>query len=638
MSTRFKFKWPEREEVAAKFHRLPSLEKLALVFLYDRRFFCIVVALAFLFAALVLMVLPLWPVGSAGMPPVDWCRPLDLLQARILRRNAEAAIAAGHTRDGLATWRAAVGNNRGDVELIRGFLRQLTAHGEPHYHTGTAILNCQWLLHLTRTNEQDLLLVTTLCERFRLDDLTVHLLAPDEDKLSPELEAVFAKALFINREPSRFIALWSRLEKHGQLASEPELVLTRQAYLAGWTDGTSASAGQAALDQAKRNDKLQVLAYRLQLVVSGHRRDLKPYADALEFVQQRRATRLSDHLLHWNMLKAAGQTNTVIEAIRSNVCEPRSADESVILAQTCYELGLAEEARERLRHFAQRFYAADHVWLSFGNLLAKQERWDDLYETAMQLRAATSPARTELLALSHYFEGLAELNRNRKEAASLAFKKVPEAPCDNRLILVKLADGLDKAGYPQYAQERLLNGRKLGENDVEYWRLLSRIAYELRDISLLTYAAGTVHRLDPDDPAAEQNYAAALLTSRSFPEEAIALTLESLRRRPNSPAMILNHAAALVQNHRVPEAKKLLRTFASQASAAAALYDTNSLNLIWFDIHLQEEDLPAALTTEKKIDRASLFPPETAWLESALKRIPSAPKRPGAASTNAPKI
>jgi hypothetical protein len=452
--------------------------------------------------------------------------------------------------------------------------------------------------------------------------------------LSPEIEAAYAKALFVNREPSRFVTSWARVEKQLGTTSHPELALLHHAYLAGWTDGASATAGQKALDQAKQDDKLQLLAYRLQLVVSERQRDLKGYGDALEVVQQRGATRLIDHLVHWTLLRDAGQKDTVIELMQSNVYEPRSGDEVVLLARSYYELGRADEAREVLRQYAHRFFAADHVWLSLANLLAAQERWEDLRGTAMQLRSQPGAARTDLLALSHYLEGLAELGRHHQATGAAAFQKAAQTPIDSKVLLMKMAEGMERAGYSDCAQARLLNSRNLGENDPEYWRLLSKTAYQLRDAALLTYATSAVHRLQPHDPIALQNYAAALLTSRSLPEEAVALTLECYRRQPRNPAAILNHAAALAQNRRLAEAKGLLQALQNTTLPQT---DANSLNLVWFEVHVEEGDLAAALELEKRIDRKLLFPPELSWLHNALERISGAARRRDAGTTNSAK-
>jgi len=610
--------WLSKDEVAARFARYPALEKLVLVLLYDWRFRLTALALVLVAVGFGLVLAPVWRVTPPGFEPVQRVKLLDRWQAHSLLRTARAEIAAGRTADGLMTMRAAVGNNPGDLELVREFAEQIRLHGDPRRQVHMAVQNGLWLIRLSSTNTADLELVTDLFERFLLDDLVVSMLEPLEDELSPALERTYIKALFMNRDFTRFTPRMTRLEAQGRAALDPEVKLLHAAYVAGWTDGISARLGQDELEQAKGQPELGLLAHRLQLIVSERRKDVSSYGVALDNVLQRAAARLIDHLIYWRLLTESGQREKAVELIRSNVHEPRSGDEAILLAKSYYEFGLPDEARTVLHRYARHFAVAGHLWLSLGNLLMTQEKWSDLGQVALEIRDETNPSRNELLAMSLYFEGMAELKQHRDTIALEAFQKAAQAPCESEPMLLQIASGMSDAGQPGPAQQLLLNNREVAENSRDFWNLLGKVSFELRDLPTLAYAAARTHSLTPDDPGAIQNHAAALLSMRTMPQEAIALTLEFYARHPNRAGALLNHAAALAQNNRFAEARRLLqRVEGVQLSES----ERSTFNLVSLEVNLAEGHHAEALEAAARIERSSLFPPEIQWLDSALKRL-----------------
>ncbi|NLH74850.1 MAG: hypothetical protein GX456_17510 [Verrucomicrobia bacterium] len=609
---------PSKEELAAKFDHLPWVQQLVLVLLYDWRFRLALLALTMVAVGFALVLLPVWRSTPPGFEPVHRVKMIDFWQARALRRTALAEIAAGRTRDGITTMRSAVSNNPGDLALVREFVDMMRQYGDPRHHTAMAVQNGLWLVQLSRTNLTELELVAGLFDRFLLDDFVVALLEPVEDKLSPALETAYAKALFMSRNPSRFAARWARLQARGIATDDPRLKLVHSAYMAGWTDGESAEAGQRALDDAKENAGSALLANRLQLIVSERRRDLVTYGRALENLIQMGATSLGDHLVYWQLLADSGQKDKAIELVRSNVYEPRTGDEAITLARVHYEFGLPEEARQVLYKYARHFAVADHLWLSLGNLLTTRGEWQSLGQIALEMRDESNPSRAELLCLSLYFEGLSELKQHRESTAEEAFQKAAQAPCENETILLKIASGMSEAGYPGPAQQLLLKNQRIAENNAEYWTLLGKVSYELRDLPTLAYAAAKTHSMRPNDPAAIQNHAAALLSMRSMPQEAIALTLELYRRQPNNPPAILNHAAALAQNRRLSDALRLLRSLDVSRLDES---DRTTYYFVLTEILVEQGDYAKAEEAAKSVDRQFLFAPEIAWFDNALKRI-----------------
>lgn len=614
----FRKELPSKEELAAKFDHFPWVQQLVLVLLYDWRFRLVILALGLVLVGFALVLLPVWRSTPPGFEPVHRVKMIDFWQARALRRTALAEIDAGRTHEGISTMRSAVSNNPGDLALVRELVDMMRQYGDPRNHTAMAVQNGFWLVQLSRTNLAELELVASLFDRFLLDDFVVAMLEPLEDKLSPALETAYAKALFMSRNPSRFAAFWARLQARGIATDDPRLKLVHSAYMAGWTDGESAEAGQRALDDAKEVAGSAILANRLQLIVSEHRRDVANYGRALENLIQMRATSLGDHLVYWQLLADSGQKEKAIELVRSNVYEPRTGDEAITLARVHYEFGFPEEARQVLYKYARHFAVADHLWLSLGNLLIARGEWQSLGQIALEMRDESNPSRAELLCLSFYFEGLSELKQHRESTAEEAFRKAAQASCQNETILLKIAAGMSEAGYPGPAQQLLLKNQRIAENNSEYWMLLGKVSYELRDLPTLAYAAAKTHSMRPDDPVALQNHAAALLSMRSMPHEAISLTLELYRRQPKNPPAILNHAAALAQNRRYSDGLRLLQSLDVSKLDAS---DKTTYYLVLTEILVEQGDYANAEKAAKSVDRQFLFAPEIQWLDDALKRI-----------------
>src|SRR5262249_50548985 len=146
---------------------------------------------------------------------------------------------------------------------------------------------------------------------------------------------------------------------------------------------------------------------------------------------------------------------------------------------------------------------------------------------------------------------------------------------------LSLAQNLRKLGYPAVARDVLLPHRSEAEKSFEYWNLLSRVAFELKDDELLLDSITKAFQLAPTNLEVMQNYAATLLLARQKPEEALKYTFELKQKFPNQPAARLNYAAALLQNKRYDEAEQTLHSI-SQNSLADA--EKAQYNLVSFEI------------------------------------------------------
>ncbi|HNQ90442.1 MAG TPA: tetratricopeptide repeat protein [Verrucomicrobiota bacterium] len=609
---------PTKDEFAARFARHPWAEQTVLVFLYDRRFRWVIILAALVALAITLCLLRIWRVTPPDFKPPVRINVLDLFQSRSLLRTAREHLRKRQYTEAVHTWAMAVSNDPGNTPLLREYLGLLAEYGDPRVEARQAIRHTNWLLMLTRTNLADLELTSSLLQRYRLDDLVLQKLEAIETPLSPALQVIKAKSTLLMGDAMAFAQQQAALLNLPEAAADPEFALCQDAFRAGWTEGTTAVDAQSRLDQAKENPNLMLLAHRLQLVISHHRREPAAYGKALEALDQRSASRLSDHLLFCQLLRTIGERETAIQHLHAHAFAPRSADETVLLARCYYELGLPDEARTVLQRFAPEFAEADNLWLTYANLLIDQKRWNDLADLGVRLHTTLWRAHFDFVAFGHYIEGYALQRLGRESQALQAFDRLSPIPVTSVLLGAKIAAGLEELGHTDRAQRVLASLRQHAEHDPDYWHLVARTAYRLRDTSLLVYATGALLRLRPDHPAALQDHAAALLTSRTLPSEAIRYTFLLLEQQPDLLGARLNHAAALAQNQRLTEARKMLETI-DPASLNAA--HRNAWLQVWFEIHFQERDYPHALATEKLIDRHALFPVETRWLDDSLEIV-----------------
>ena len=154
---------------------------------------------------------------------------LDKVQAWSLKRSAAKLAAAGEAEEASRAWASAIGNNLGDPELIRGFLRHVGTMRNPSTTTIRQCLNqAQWLLNLTGTNRTDVGLVALTCDRLAFYGPVLDLLGPHQASLSPTEEAALQKALFLAGGVDEF---GKRVAGGASAASsDPELALCRAAH------------------------------------------------------------------------------------------------------------------------------------------------------------------------------------------------------------------------------------------------------------------------------------------------------------------------------------------------------------------------------------------------------------------------
>jgi predicted Zn-dependent protease len=450
------------------------------------------------------------------------------------------------------------------------------------------------------------------------------------DGLDVPLLGAYLKALFHTGQTEEFARRWDKLKQQGKNLADPELALYRSANLSGWAKGQEAEEGKRQLAEAMQSSDRAALAHRLNLRVSEHLQDVAAYRKSLEHLEENRQAVLADRLGLVQMLSSLGRKPEAIRELRASPHVPKASSEVIMLARTCATLGLDREARDLLRKFTVDMPEVIELWLVYGNLLIEQERWDDLTDMAALLRLPENPAYKSLVGYACYAEGVAALMSNRQALGRKALDSLRTVRIEDSLLALSIAANLERLGFHEIAQHVLLTVEKDRREDPNYWFLMAKTAYEIRDARLLVKAMENAFKLKPTDPAILQNYAAALLTARERDQEALGLTRQLADRYPESPAAKINYASALTRNGRPAQAKAILLSLDLNR---LDLDTVHAARLAWFETYHASGEFAQARSAAEKIDRQALFPNERVWFDRTLKEIKVNPTGPDGKSS-----
>lgn len=577
--------------------------------------------ITFLSAALLLtgisiLVIFLWKtsIHDPRRPEITVSR-LRALQSWALRRSAEKAVAAGRLEDAISAWGAAVAANPTNPELARGLLRTILRLADPRPLTQTAEEHCLWLLALSVNEEADVELAAQVYEKFRFYSSVTNLLQPREDRLSRPLQRVYLKALLNVGQASLFARRWEDAKQW--LETDAEMQLYHAAYLAGWGPPSTADQGQRQLAAAQEDPLRRAEALRLQLVVSGHRKDVTDYSSALGRLAELRADAVAEEVAYWGLLALSGQKDTAQRRAEQYPFPPGNAEETACLTRGYVQLGMRDAGEQLLRRYLSQFAYASGLWLLYANLLIEDRDWDGLWGLALRMRQEM-PARGRLEGYSYYLEGRAEVERKRIPLAKAAFERAADSRFEEPRLAMQVAQGMLALDYPAPAGKMLDRVAKGVSKSPAYWQLVFAVACALKQADNALRAATALYELIPDDPVTVNNYAGVLLTLRQRPDEAIKLTMLLVAKLPGSLEARINHSLALILNERTPEARTLLQTIDPDhvpATYLTAYYQT------WLEVYLKQHDFERARQASERINTNQLFPCEIQWLNAARKQI-----------------
>jgi hypothetical protein len=607
-------KWLDKDDWEMRLVQYPVLYSMIRVLLFDYWFRLAFVGLLMVLAAMVLSLAHIWVVSPPGLEPKVRISGLNWMQAKVLQKAALKASQENRENDAAYAWKAATARNPGDVDIVRGALRFFASTNRASSYSDTALRHSYWLLKISNTNSDDLVLVCGFLELAGLHDHIIELLTPSQNQLSPTLEKFFSRALFEKELYYAFANRWERMED--EVKKDPLIDLYHTAYLAGWGPRNLRADNLRLLRSKIDVPALSIAVNRLLLKVSRAQSDPDAYRDALMRLDSVRANGLIDHVNYWELLASCGRKSNAVELATSQVVTPKSALETSRLAEVYAELGLKDRALDVLQRYVPEYDNSITGWLAYGKFLREEGRWQNLRDVALHLRHK-SALRDDMAGYSYLLEGLAEQGLGKNDLSDKAFKKATELEYSNLMLGITASSELMRVGQLQYASE-ILNKLepRCGRNGL-YWEVASQCAFELKQGNRLVDACARAYELR-SNLANLNRYAAALLIQRQNPTEAIKLTVQ-LISVANTPAAKLNHCQALLQNQRIDEAGSILAGLDARNYNAE---ENNTYYMAQFEYCYLKKDYARAKEHLSKIDRKMLFSSELVWIQDLEKNLP----------------
>lgn len=608
-----------RQRIRQRRRRVPRAVRtnyLLHILFYDGRFRWALVACGTVFVVLGLLVPKIWITSPPGFVPAVKVSGLDLLQARSLRKLAVSAEQGGRLTEAIQTWVSAIANDPANPESVRGLIRSLARQPVPdRAWLPEGLQESDTLLRLTHTNAADLETVAEFYARYGQHGWTISRLGATNAPATVATTAALLRSLFLSGQMERLAEVWKQRETLA--AASPESALYHAAWQAGWGPAFESVAGRERLEGALKDAALRPLALSLLLRLHYKTLDLRAYEQRLAELDDLHAATLRDQMEHWVLLDLAGQRAQAVALARSFVAAPQTAEEAEQLLSTWARLELFEEGAQLARRLLGDFGPVPALWVRAGQFLIEGKRWDDLRAQAIELRQT----ETLLPVLGEYgwfLEGVADHGLGRRDAAAAAFGQfLGQLPKDPAVTL-HAAVTLGRLGYAEAAAALFKHLDTVTGNNLAFWTQAQLMAYENRQAELLLASCEKIHQIRPDDASAA-NLAAALLTVRENPDEAVRLTEQVAGHSPRSLAARLNHALALVQDERPVEAEALLRTVPATGLEESA---RTMLSFAWFQCHRVAGRFAAARAAAALVDVRFLFPPQLKWFERAQAEMP----------------
>lgn len=566
-----------------------------------------------------LMLPKIWRTSPKGFEPIVRVSLLDFIQCWALKNSALKAEQAGQMEKAIHAWQMAVANNLADPALLRGMLNAVCNAKDVKTYTGMALGQSIWLLRIANTNMADLELAVRFYEKTHVPDWTVALLESRAEELPPPLLCSYIKALMTSGQSELFARKWQELA--AKIPSNPEMDVYRAAYQAGWGPPGGIAEGWQKLSTAQQVGEFAELSHRLQLAICVHLSDLNRFKPSFDALVERKADSPNDHVTYWRMLMVAGRKEEALRQAQAYVNPPSTAMELLNMANAYVLLGLRETAGNLYSQCYRDFANNPSVWIAYGNYLVQEKDWQNLTKLLLEMRSVNQTAQF-LLGYSYYLEGVAEAGQGRKTFADAAFQKVAEQEIKNPGLALSLARMLMKYGYLAEADHLAVRLKPTMEKEPAYWRVAWEVGELQRSGAKMLEAAQKLYELNPANPAVLNNYAAALITVRQRPDEAVRLTLQFMGRNPNSSGAIINHCLALLQNLRTEEAEALLQKVDRSRIDPA---EFTAYDLVRLEIHYNKREFAAASQVAERIDPKNLFAEECQWLEMVKKQFPAKP-------------
>lgn len=556
-----------------------------------------------------------WMATPSDFEPVVRISLIDKAQAWSLRRSAERNEAAGKINAALLSWQTAFANDPGDISLARGWVEFRNRHDIPLRDVRSAVFPGLWLLRLGKTNGSDIPSVARLYANCRLDREVVQLLTNLPSPLPSELEILRTKSLFNMGDISGFARAREAVKAGGE--SDPEMVLYDRAFRAGWQESSSESPSLKMLLEACGAGPHKPLANRLLMMVGVRRKSPDLTERALGGLEAVESATFRDRVLHWKLLVDSGDSPTATRLMEAYPETPQNAGEVAMWAELWTRVRKEDQAEKLFAWAAANLPVDATIYTRYAELLLRQRRWSDLAGMAVQLRSKAG-SEVRLSSFAYYLDARADWGENRPESISKHLASMESLGQEDPVFAVMMCRGLTEMRQGKVGIKLLKRHEAALNNSLEYHKVISAAAEQVRDEQLLLEAARRVHELAPDDPNSLNIHANALLVTRSSPRELLSLTSKLYSILPSNISCIVNHAGALLLNHRSAEARVLLQNLQFDRLTLAEL---SQCQIVLCELWLQEGNLQAAAEAFRKIDRSTLFPSQDRWLSTVVSQL-----------------
>jgi hypothetical protein len=445
----------------------------------------LIIAATLLAVTTMALLRPLWPVSPGGHGARLKLSSLDLVRERIERRRAAREATGRDWPAALETWRSAMQTNPFDAQAYRGLLQAFVHGTNTTAVAGELRAIASRLLDLSRTNQNDVVLVACAFMKCRRYGDVCALLKPLESALGPDLEGLFLQSLF---EQGRISDFQARTERAGAaLRQNPMVALYAAAAQAGTGSSPEADAATAQLEAAAREGPLRNRADHLLLGVAERRGDVRLAQSALRRLQEADAETLGDHVALWRLLASRGRKREAIQLARTCHVLPGDTEETRQAVGVLRALGLEERALALLRCACTPNSHDRLLDVHYAGLLIRARRFDELreLERSLSLRARSQPT---LYALSWFCETMALWELRQAGLRPLPTALPGVADIQDPPLALELVGLVVDLGLYDDAAVLLSAWRAKLQGDARYWSLLATVAERQKNETALALA------------------------------------------------------------------------------------------------------------------------------------------------------
>ena len=539
-----------------------------------------------------------------GFKPVIKISFLDFIQSWSLRRGALKMMAEDKFDDSVHAWHSSIANHPGNMEYMREYFRFLMDHDLRRSKSKDAAQNGMWFLRITQTNRTDIQLLAEVFDFYDLHTYNHHILNTLDDDLPIDFEKKYVKTLFRAGAAEDFRKRLSKLSSE-DIRSDPELKLYRAASLAAWGPPETALDNLEMIRSKLEDKDFGPLAHILNIQVSQARSEVEHYKQSLDFLIRVGKDTLMHHLNYWGMLIQEGRKPEALQQLQRYNSPPRNAIEVAYFGEVASSLGEKDLALQFLSTYAPQYGYHETVWHVYAQLLTGMEKWSELRRAALIIRNSRY-VTDALTGFSKFMEARAAVGESRRLAAEQLIGQVLQHKYAFAPTGYFIGQELGNMGFPAEALSILTPLESSYKDSTEYWETIFTLASSSGNWEPLFNAAENLYRMDPDNWAYTNNYAALLLSERRKPETAVSLTYELMNRNKNvNIASVINHALALALNRRFVEAVEYMKKIPSETLSAELV---PGYNMAWFEIAYRKEDFDTAREYGLKVDVDKLLP------------------------------